>query len=59
MPLISGYEINLFGDNKFNLAQQLQDKSHNWEDLQTLILNTIAQGLCGYAFTCPDLIRGR
>jgi alpha-glucosidase len=40
------------------LAQRLQDKSHNWEDLQTLIPNIIAQGLCGYAFTCPDLIGG-
>lgn len=40
------------------LAQRLQDKSHNWEDLQTLIPNIIAQGLCGYSFTCPDLIGG-
>jgi alpha-glucosidase (family GH31 glycosyl hydrolase) len=40
------------------LAQRLQDKSHNWDDLQTLIPNIIAQGLCGYAFTCPDLIGG-
>jgi alpha-glucosidase (family GH31 glycosyl hydrolase) len=40
------------------LAQRLQDKSHNWEDLQTLIPNIIAQGLEGYAFTCPDMIGG-
>jgi alpha-glucosidase len=40
------------------LAERLRDKSHNWEDLQTLIPNLIVQGLVGYAFTCPDLIGG-
>jgi alpha-glucosidase len=40
------------------LAQRLRDKSHTWEDLQTLVPGIIAQGLMGYAFTCPDLIGG-
>jgi len=40
------------------LAQRLQDKRHNWEDLQTLIPNVLVQGLLGYPFTCPDLIGG-
>jgi alpha-glucosidase len=40
------------------LAERLRDKSHNWEDLQTLVPNLIVQGLVGYAFTCPDLIGG-
>ncbi len=40
------------------LAQRLRDKSHTWSDLHTLIPGIIAQGLMGYAFTCPDLIGG-
>ena len=40
------------------LAQRLRDKSHNWEDLRELIPGIVAQGLMGYAFTCPDLIGG-
>ena len=40
------------------LVQRLRDKSHTWEDLQTLIPNTIVQQLAGYTFTCPDLIGG-
>lgn len=40
------------------LVQRLRDKRHNWEDLQTLIPNITAQGLMGYAFTCPDMIGG-
>jgi alpha-glucosidase len=40
------------------LAQRLQDKSHNWADLQKLIPNMIVEGLSGYAFSCPDLIGG-
>ncbi len=38
------------------LVQRLRDKSHNWDDLQTLIPNITVQGLMGYAFTCPDMI---
>ncbi|MFV0539643.1 MAG: glycoside hydrolase family 31 protein [Aestuariibaculum sp.] len=40
------------------LAQRLSDKGHNWNYLNMLIPNITAQGLMGYAFTCPDLIGG-
>lgn len=40
------------------LVQRLADKSHTWQDLQTLIPNTIVQQLLGYTFTCPDMIGG-
>lgn len=40
------------------LAQRLRDKTHDWEDLTQLIPGMIAQGLMGYAYTCPDMIGG-
>ncbi|RJP35242.1 MAG: glycoside hydrolase [Candidatus Omnitrophota bacterium] len=40
------------------LVQRLRDKEHSWEDLQKLIPGILAQGLVGYAYTCPDLIGG-
>lgn len=40
------------------LAQRLQDKSHSWEDLRKLIPDMILEGLCGYPFSCPDMIGG-
>lgn len=40
------------------LAQRLHDKRHDWNDLQELIPGIIAQGLMGYAYTCPDMIGG-
>lgn len=40
------------------LVQRLADKNHTWQDLQTLIPNTIVQQLLGYTFTCPDMIGG-
>lgn len=40
------------------LAQRLRDKGHEWEDLHLLIPGIIAQGVMGYAYTCPDLIGG-
>jgi len=40
------------------LAQRLQDKSHTWNDLNKLIPDMILEGLCGYAFSCPDMIGG-
>ncbi len=40
------------------LAERIADKNHNWEDLQKLIPQVVAQGLEGYAFTCPDMIGG-
>lgn len=40
------------------LAQRLRDKAFEWEDMQKLIPGMIAQGLMGYAYTCPDMIGG-
>lgn len=42
------------------LAQRLADKAHSWDTkgLASLIPNGLAQGLLGYAFTCPDMIGG-
>ncbi len=42
------------------LAQRLSDKYHSWENdgLASLIPNGLAQGLLGYAFSCPDMIGG-
>ena len=43
------------------LAQRLSDKNHSWEvkgGLGSLIPGGLAQGLLGYAFTCPDMIGG-
>lgn len=42
------------------LAQRLADKAHSWgtNGLASLIPNGLAQGLMGYAFTCPDMIGG-
>ncbi|GHI00023.1 glycoside hydrolase family 31 protein [Neobacillus kokaensis] len=42
------------------IGQRLCDKLHSWGDngLGSLIPNGLAQGLMGYAFTCPDMIGG-
>lgn len=40
------------------LAERLRDKAHNWEDMQKLVPHIILQGLCGYPFSCPDMIGG-
>ncbi len=40
------------------LVQRLRDKEHTWNHLRTLIPDILAQGLNGYAFTCPDMIGG-
>ena len=40
------------------LAERLRDKAHNWRDMQKLIPHIILQGLCGYPFSCPDMIGG-
>ncbi len=44
----------------YPLVQRLKDKNHSWEGngLASLIPNGLAQGLVGYAFTCPDMIGG-
>lgn len=42
------------------LVQRLRDRTHSWNNqgLNCLIPNTLAQGLLGYAFGCPDMIGG-
>ncbi|ANE45264.1 glycoside hydrolase [Paenibacillus swuensis] len=42
------------------LAQRLKDKHHQWgrNGLAHLISDGLAQGLLGYAFSCPDMIGG-
>jgi alpha-glucosidase (family GH31 glycosyl hydrolase) len=42
------------------LAQRLKDKNHEWENngIQSLLPDGLAQGIMGYAYTCPDLIGG-
>jgi alpha-glucosidase len=40
------------------LAERLRDKEHNWEDMKKLVPHIILQGLCGYPFSCPDMIGG-
>lgn len=42
------------------LAQRLRDKLHTWDSLgmRSLIPNTLALGLIGHAFVCPDMIGG-
>lgn len=42
------------------LVQRLCDKNHRWlgNGIDTLIPHTLAQGILGYAFGCPDMIGG-
>ncbi|MFD0960612.1 glycoside hydrolase family 31 protein [Paenibacillus chungangensis] len=42
------------------LVQRLMDKNHEWtgNGLDSLMPDGLAQGLLGYAFTCPDMIGG-
>lgn len=40
------------------LAERLRDKEHSWRDLHKLIPHILLAGLCGYPFTCPDMIGG-
>ncbi|MFC5405546.1 glycoside hydrolase family 31 protein [Cohnella soli] len=42
------------------LMQRLRDKPHAWGDegIRALIPNSIAQGLVGFAFNCPDMVGG-
>ena len=42
------------------IVSRLHDKNHTWNDhgLETLIPNTLAQGLLGYAYCCPDMVGG-
>ncbi len=42
------------------LVQRLADKNHRWDNLgvSSLIPNSLAQGMLGYSYTCPDMIGG-
>lgn len=42
------------------LVMRLNDKCHSWDQdgLNMLIPNSLAQGLLGYAYHCPDMIGG-
>ncbi|QJD83898.1 glycoside hydrolase family 31 protein [Cohnella herbarum] len=42
------------------LMQRLRDKPHSWDEdgIRSLIPNSIAQGLVGSAFNCPDMVGG-
>ncbi|MFB9276383.1 glycoside hydrolase family 31 protein [Cohnella cellulosilytica] len=42
------------------LMQRLRDKPHSWgeDGIRALIPNSIAQGLVGFAFNCPDMVGG-
>ncbi|MGL4343710.1 MAG: glycoside hydrolase family 31 protein [Cellulosilyticaceae bacterium] len=43
-----------------HLVQRLADKAHSWDRLgvASLMPNQLAQGIMGYAYTCPDMIGG-
>lgn len=43
-----------------HLVQRLSDKIHSWGNngVSSLVPNILAQGILGYAFTCPDMIGG-
>jgi len=42
------------------LMQRLRDKPHSWgeDGIGSLIPNSIAQGLVGFSFNCPDMVGG-
>lgn len=40
------------------VVQRLHDKEHSWADLGKLIPEMLAEGLMGYAFSCPDMVGG-
>lgn len=60
----SAYALNEFraawGYGGHRVVTRLQDKLHSWgaDGLLALIPNTLAQGLLGYAFCCPDMVGG-
>lgn len=67
------FEFNKVGEKyKFNefragwkfggraIVARLHDKYHTWNDfgINTLIPHTVVQGICGYAYSCPDMVGG-
>ena len=49
-----------FNNSLKGVAQRLRDKNHSYDvdGINTLIPNSIAMGLCGYPYLCPDMIGG-
>ncbi len=49
-----------FGCQGMPLVQRLADKLHSWTNngVAALVPNQLAQGILGYAFTCPDMVGG-
>ena len=49
-----------FKGGGWGVTQRLSDKTHSWDrnGLNTLIPNALLQGLCGYPYSCPDMIGG-
>lgn len=43
-----------------SIVSRLHDKYHSWDKygINTLIPHTVAQGLAGYAYCCPDMVGG-
>ncbi len=40
------------------LVQRLGDKNHAWFSMSKLIADTLAQGILGFSYGCPDMIGG-
>lgn len=49
-----------FGFGGKPTVQRLRDRGHTWvnDGINTFLPNSIAQGLLGYPFVCPDMIGG-
>lgn len=49
-----------FNCQQLPLVQRLCDKKHGWSDngVDSLVADTVAQGLMGYPFVCSDMIGG-
>lgn len=60
----SGYEYSemrsSFNCGGLPLVQRQSDKKHSWgeDGIKKLIPSLIVQSLCGYAYSCPDMIGG-
>lgn len=61
----SEYDYHEYKDTycgaQFNTIQRLSDRSHQWEDsigFSSILPCSIAQGLIGHPFICPDMVGG-
>lgn len=58
------YKLNeyrvTFKAGGYSLLQRLCDKEHSWNEngIQSLIPNSLLQGITGHPFSCPDMIGG-